>query len=442
MVKYLRNYLKFTTEAAESKRSHIRLSANSALSAVLRGFLSLTLLVVAFFGIGVVYAAPNPDLSEPIRAVTSSPEIDFPNELVIRLEAEAEAEITQITFFYRLGRQKATIYGYPEFTPGKSVTTEFKIKTGGANFLPTGVDIEYHYVVRDAAGNTFESEPLFLEYKDPAFDWQRLQEGDLVILWHDRSERDVERVLADVAPRIEEIKSLFGVADAGVMKAVIVNSSREASSSFPFISQAATSGHIYGGFAFGDMGVFVLHGLDPDGIVHEMTHLLLDSAVASPLARVPSWLNEGLATFFESGHTFRESALANADRAGDLLPLRGMFTQPGRPRDVGLFYAKAQSVVDYMMEAYGPATMVTLLGSINSGLSIDAAVRQAYGISLDELDLQWSARLAGETASPLPIDPGTLATTFIITGAVMLTASVIAFRWLKRITSPRPDHDP
>ena len=405
-------------------------------------YLSLTVLVAAFFGIGVAYAAPNPDVSEPIRAVSSSAEIDFPDELVITLEAEADAVITQITFFYRLGRQKATIYGYPRFTPGTQVKTEFKIKTGGANFLPTGVDIEYYYVVRDAAGNAFESEHFFLEYKDPSFDWQRLQDGDLVILWHDRSRTDVERVLADVAPRVEDVKALFGLGDAGVMKAVIVNSSREARRSFPFISEAATSGHVYGGFAFGAMGVFVLRGLDPDGIVHEMTHLLLDEAIDSPLARVPSWLNEGLAMYFEVGRTFRESALANADRDGDLLPLRGMHSQPGRPRDVGLFYAKAQSVVDYMMESYGPGAMVTLLGAINSGRDIDTAVRQAYGMSLDELDRRWSARLADQSVVPPSIDPGTSATTFIITGAVMVTASVIAFRWLKRITSPRPDPEP
>ena len=119
--------------------------------------------------------------------------------------------------------------------------------------------------------------------------------GDLAILWHDRPRRDVERVLADVAPRVEEIKSLFGLDEAGVMKAVIVNSRREARQSFPFISEAASSGHLYGGFAFGEMGVFILHGLYPNGIIHEAAHLLLHEAVDSPLARVPSWLNEGLA---------------------------------------------------------------------------------------------------------------------------------------------------
>jgi hypothetical protein len=399
-------------------------------------YLSLAVLVVALFGVAVAHAAPSPEASEPIRAISSSAEIDFPDELIIKLEAEADAVITQITFFYRLGRQKVTIYGYPVFTRGRSVSTEFRIKTGGANFLPTGTDIEYYYVVRDAAGNTFESERSTIEYKDPAFDWQRLQDGGLVILWHDRSERDVERVLAQVAPRVEEVKSLFGLEDAGTMKAVIVNSRREAQRSFPFISQAATSGHVYGGFAFGEMGVFVLQGLDANGIIHETSHLLLGEAVDSPLARVPSWLNEGLSMYFESGRGFGESALLGADRDGDLLPLRGMASQPGRPRDVSLFYAKSQHVVRYMMDTYGDGAMAALLGAINDGLSIDAALRQAYGVGLNELDRQWSAQLAGETVGPSPIDPRSSATTLIISGAVIVTASAIVFRWLKRITTP------
>ena len=103
---------------------------------------------------------------------------------------------------------------------------------------------------------------------------------------------------------------------------------------------------------------------------------------------------------------------------------------------MGLFYAKSRNVVRYMMDAYGSAAMVALLGAINDGGSIDAALRQAYGIGLDELDRLWSAQLAGETAGPLPVDPRASATTFIIAGAVIITATAIAFRLLKRLTTP------
>lgn len=397
--------------------------------------LSLLALAAALLTVAVSYAAPTPDLSGPIRPVSTTTEINFPDELVIRLQVEADEEIREITVFYRLGRQKTTIYGYPSFTPGTSVDTEFRISTGSARFLPTGVDIEYYYVVRDAAGGRFESERTVLEYKDPAFDWQRTQDGELAILWHDRPRRDVERVLADVAPKVDEIKSLFGLDEVGVMKAVIVNSRSEARQSFPFISEAASSGHLYGGFAFGEMGVFILHGLHPNGIIHEMAHLLLHEAVDSPLARVPSWLNEGLAMYFEEGSADRHPELVSAQRRGDLLPLRSMFSQPGRPRDVHLFYAKSRSVVGYMMDEHGVDVMTDLLARLDRGEGIEEAVRASYGMSLDELDRRWEADLTGEVTPQRPIDPLSSATTFVITGAVLVTAAVVAFRWLRSLVT-------
>ena len=74
-------------------------------------------------------------------------------------------------------------------------------------------------------------------------------------------------------------------------------------------------------------------------MVHEATHLLLDRAVDSPLARVPAWLNEGLAMYFESDSYRREATVARAARDSALLRLGAMNTVPGRPEDVRQFYA-------------------------------------------------------------------------------------------------------
>ena len=93
---------------------------------------------------------------------------------------------------------------------------------------------------------------------------------------------------------------MLGLVTAPPMKAVILNNRREADRGLPTVSEAATRGHLYGGFAFRDYDLFVLLGLSEDGIVHEATHLMVNEAVDSPLARVPDWLNEGLATYFES----------------------------------------------------------------------------------------------------------------------------------------------
>ena len=382
--------------------------------------------------------SPGPQPWEPIRVVSTSHEVHFPNEVVLTLEAEATAEIIEVRMFYRLGRQRVRIYGYPDFTPDTRVSADFRIPTGGANYIPSGVDIKYHYVIRDAEGNTFESEKFSLEYKDPADRWQSFRRGDLIVLWHDRPEESVAEVVELVDRRVESVKNLLGLGTIKPMKAVILNSSREAGRSFPYISDAARRGHLYGGFAFGQLDVFVLVGLNVDGMVHEMTHLLIDEALDSPLARVPAWLNEGLAMYFESGSRGRDAIVSQAARSGHLLPLRFMGSVPGRPQDVRLFYAQSWSVVTHMMDTRGQEPMADLLKALADGSDIKDAIPEAYGMSLEELDSEWNAGLSGEPpALPLP-NPGVVGTSVIIAGAIVVAVVAILLRWLRQLFNP-PD---
>ena len=373
--------------------------------------------------------APSP---VPIHIVSSSHEVRFPDEVVFRLEAEAAAPITEVTLFYRLARQKTRVYGYPDFASARKVSADFTLKTGGASYLPSGVDIRYHYMIRDADGNTVSTEEYSLEYKDPRFDWHELRQGDLVILYHDIPLSRVERVAADVSQRLEAVIEMLGLETAPPMKGVILNDRREALRGFPVISQTATLGHLYGGFAFGDYDLFVLAGLNADGMVHEMAHLLLGEAVASPLAKVPAWLNEGLATYFDSTSGGRDATLAAAARRGDLLRLSAMKVVPGKPRDVRLFYAQARSLVEHLVGTYGASRMTSLLAAIDAGADVEEAVAEVYGVGIEEIEGQWRDEVSGATTlAPRP-DAGSIGTSALITGAVVVALVVTAYRRFAR----------
>ena len=182
----------------------------------------------------------------------------------------------------------------------------------------------------------------------------------------------------------------------------------------------------------------MLVGLSGDGMVHEMTHLLLDEALDSPLARVPAWLNEGLAMYFESGSRGREAIVSQALRSDGLLPLAYMDNIPGRPRDIRVFYAQSWSVVKHMMDAHGQERMAALLNTIKEGKRVEEAVPEAYGMSLEELEEDWKSRLARQPSLAPVVDPGTAGTALIIVGAIVVAAVVVAARWLRRIRRP-PD---
>ena len=390
--------------------------------------------IVTLGGLGEVNVHHSPQELEPIRLVASSHQVDFPVQVTFSMQAEADTQISEVTLFYRAGRDNARTYGYPSFTPATRVNADFSIKTDGANYLPSGTDIEYFYSIRDKNGNVFETETFWVEYKDPSFEWQRLELQDLTILWHDRPRSRVDLVGAEVEMRLIEVKRLLGLEDMRPMNAVIVNTAREAARSFPFVSGAASKGHVYGGFAFGQYDVFVLAGLTTDGIMHEMTHLLVDEALGYARARVPSWLNEGLAMYFESGSRGREKTVTGAARAERLSPLRSMGKVPGRPGDVRLFYAQSWSFVKQLMDVYGADRMSVLLDSLKGGKRIDKALPPAYRVPPDGPERNWKAEVR-RGSSVTRVDPGSLGTSVIIGGAGAVAIVAAIMRWFRHATT-------
>ena len=373
---------------------------------------------------------PIAETSGSIRVISTSHEVGFPNQIVLNLEAESDAEITGVQLFYSVGGREVLVYGYPRFTPDRQVSADYTIKTGGGSYIPTGVDIEYYYVIQDSAGNSLETERYSMSYLDPRYRWRELRMDNLVVLWHDRDSLQVRAAAAEVDRRLGRVRALFGLQDARPMKAVIVNSHREASRTFPRISRTATASHLFGGFAFGQYDLFVLAGLGVDGMVHEMTHLLLDEAVDSPLARVPSWLNEGLAQYFESGSRWRARTVERAARRGQLMPLASMAAVPGRPEDVGLFYAQAWSVVSYMMDVHGEERMSALIQALDGGSRIDEAVVEVYGMTLQGLQAQWEATLPGGSAASSLSRAGRHGTTTLMAGTVGMAIVLAGGGWL------------
>jgi hypothetical protein len=400
-------------------------------------------LILGVLGVLGVMAGPvvpfepeHTQVSGSIQVLSTSHVVDFPSGVVLSLQLRSTADISDIQVFYRLGNQTVTSYGYPDFQPGSLVDTSFELRTDGDDFLPQGIVIRYRYVITDTTGQKLETEEYSVEYLDTSKSWQRLQVGDMDLLFHDRDYEGVESVAEDVTKSLRDVKQLLGVTAIRPQKAVILNGEREAQASFPPISQTTSDRHVYGGFAFGDLDVFVLADLDRDGMVHEMTHLYMDEVLSAPRSRIPAWLNEGLAMYFEDGDKGRRRTVSRASISGNLLSIRSMGRVPGRPDDVGLFYAQSWSVVGYLMDSHDDDRMVDLLNYLKRGRSFDPAFEASYGFDVEELDRQWRASVRrGAAISALP-DPGTIGTSVLIAGAMAFAMLVILIRRIRGVTAP------
>lgn len=341
---------------------------------------------------------PDPTVEDHVRVLSSEAEVQFPDEIVFQLTAESEDRITGIRLHYRFVNLSTTSYAYPEFRQSSLVSASYRLQTGGSSYVPAGATIEYYYEFTDSIGRRSRTESAVVEYLDPRYEWRTVRTENLLVTYHDRAEQNVLAAARIVDRRLAGVKDLLGLETTRPVKAVILNGRQEARRTFPFVSQTAHDSHLFGGFAYGEYGLFLLGGLDPDGMTHEAVHVMVHEALDSPYLKMPAWLNEGLAMYFEPEGRHSNSPLARAVHSGDAPPLRFMHSIPGRPAEVSLFYAQARNVVTFLIDELGRDRMSALLREIGDGEEIDEAVRGAYGIGLDELDDRWRSWVVGRRA--------------------------------------------
>ena len=144
--------------------------------------------------------------------------------------------------------------------------------------------------------------------------------------------------------------------------------------------------------------MFVGVGLEPRLIVHESAHLLLHQALGSGARLVPSWLDEGFASYVEPG-----SAPYSGRSLSSLgLPLRTMTRVPGSVPAIRTFYQKSESVVAYLIEEYGADSFRQFLAEVRQRRTTDDALVRAYGFDVDGLERRWATNSAGASAPGSP----------------------------------------
>lgn len=355
-------------------------------------------------------AAAGSDEDQTIRVLRNTHSINYGKAITFELELSAEgAPITEIQALFKPdGPRVVSSYSYPDFQPGNHVAATFEIPTSGSDFFPPGTVLTVSYRIIDSDGREFTTEPIRVEYLDPKFQWNRRTENQLTVVYHDRSNSDIDRLFAAANGRMSEIADVYGIESESDFKAVLINSSLEAELAFPLTTEAARRGHTFIGFAFDEFDQFVLWGIDSQSFVHELAHLMFAEAVPSAIASPPAWLNEGLSVYFESNESRNaQTRLRGVEDEDDLMPIRNMNRVPGQRRDITLFYGKSGSFVGFLIDEFGAERMSLLLKTLDLGTRINDAIKATYGFELDNLDDVWTARQFG-LAEPalIPVSAG------------------------------------
>jgi len=112
---------------------------------------------------------------------------DFPRALVFRVRVDAPTRLTEARLYFRPEASEFWNSVPVDVEPGSSVEAEYEWFTKN-QVLPPNLKLEYYWRFRDADGNTYTTQREWVEYLDIRFDWQRLSDKKVTIMWYDGDE--------------------------------------------------------------------------------------------------------------------------------------------------------------------------------------------------------------------------------------------------------------
>ena len=282
-------------------------------------------------------------------------------------------------------------YSYVEFTQADRIRATVDIDVQSPSYFPPGTtfDVRFEFVATN--GEVYSSNTYRIEHIDATHDWHRVADERLEIIFYGLNHRAVQDLHARTSPKLSEIKEALGVEDAPQFRAVVFPNLRELTIHGPTISNAATVGHFFGGFAYGGYNLTIMSSPSASTLTHELTHLIFGRALDSPYATpAPAWLNEGNASYWETGD--RTASLRDfrpIARSGNATQFTKMNSIPGRRNDISDFYTQSTDFVGYLIENYSRDSIGKLLSELDTGKTIDDAMRAVYGGSLTEIENGW-----------------------------------------------------
>jgi len=367
--------------------------------------------------------------ADGITVTTSEADYAFAQQMTFHIAAQSDADIKSAVVVFRSGsgperRAQAT------FEPGKTIDITHVQRLAG-NVLSPFSQVTYWWELTDVAGRKQSTPHQTIEYRDNRFAWQEVAESNVHALYY----------LGDVA---------YAQSVLGVARAALVRINEELAAPLParvdvylyaslddLQSALLLAGRDWqGGQARPDLGV-VLVAIQPGqealvqmkrDIPHELTHLLVFQATGPGYARVPRWLDEGLASANEElAQPSYQLALEAAFRNKQLISLETLCAP--FPADAGLAqlaYAQSQSFVQFLRNR-DPDAIRRLLGAYAGGATCSGGVEQATGSTLGALELAWRASLGPHGAWLALID--SVGGWVVMAVLVSLALIPLAFAW-------------
>ena len=282
-----------------------------------------------------------------------------------------------------------------------------------ADYLTPNTVVTYQWRAIDG-DEVIVSDEATIRYDDdrPGLDWQTRQLGEATVHWYGDAEAQAVRFGELTALGVERGEERLGTTLAGPVD-VFVYDSRDA-----FFGALGPGAREWtGAAAFSEIRTIFMWNSPEAGsqayletaMVHEVTHIVFHDATDNPFHEPARWLNEGIATWSESGDAGGDRAIVENEASGGGLFAFDAITEqfPIGERGGRLSYAQGTTMVDLIVDTYGADALARMTAAYRDGASDEEALEAATGISADELYAEYYASFGVE--APAPIAPEAIA---------------------------------
>lgn len=338
----------------------------------------------------------------PIAVLRNEAVSDFPNGLLLNLEAESDRRIERIELLYRAADRETLNLEIPRFERGKTVELRHELDFR-VRFQPSGIDITYFWRLTDDQDRVVETEKQTLLWYDNRFEWEAESSADVTVYSYRDNPAFARIVVESAQSTVDRLKQEFELDSVRPIRIWVYNTGKDFAS-----AQQGNSSEWIAGTAYPQLQVIL--AVLPEGnqhevgrvVPHEIAHQMLYQATENPFNAPPTWLDEGLAVRIqETGNEDDQAMVENAAEKGQLFSVRALNSNfPYDPTDTALAYAESFSIVSFLIEEFGEEKFADLIAAYRTGVSHDEAMVAALGFNLDELDRLWKESLGYQGDQP------------------------------------------
>lgn len=317
----------------------------------------------------------------------------FGKEIIFEADLLPDTEYAEAYLTYQTVGSNQSVVLTAEKQGTDTLATQLDISA--QNPMPAFARLTFWFTLEMPDGSQLESEKVDYLFTDNRFDWQthplneksdvNWVEGDLTL---------AQSVVDVVNQHQENFSRYLDLPYPEELHIYIYPTSSSFQSAMEMGHLTWASGH-----ASPDQNTILVAipaGFDQQldiqrQIPHEIAHIRLALYLGGETTQLPTWYNEGLASFAEniSAPEYWQ-ILQSAYRNDNLIPLETLCDSfPYASQDAALAYAESESFVRYLESRFGKNGLQSLLDAYKQGHTCQSGVSAALGTSMERLEADW-----------------------------------------------------